>query len=594
MPNNRTDYAGIVEEIKNRNPIEDVISGYVTLKRSGNTLQGSCPFHSDRTPSFTVYPQTRSYYCFGCQASGDVITFVMKTENLDYIDAVRALASRSGISMPEDFNVGTKKGTSRQRILEINLEAAKFFRGALFDKNVGLRGRDYIAKRKLQSAVVKHFGLGYAPDSYSMLRDHLKSKGFTEKEMQDAFLCKKSEKTSQYYDVFRDRLIIPIIDTSGNIVAFGGRRIEDDKSPQKYINSSDTAAFKKSKTLFAMNFARHHCEEKLILCEGYLDVISMHAAGVENAVATLGTSVTSEHARMLKRYTKKVVLAYDSDPPGQAATERALRIMAEVDLDASVLMISGAKDPDEFISRYGADEFRKLVDSSESEFDFRVKKATANLDLSVPENKIKAMSEICDFISGIPSRIEREIYISQTAKRFQLTEESVKSDVVNAINRKKRASARKNREAFVNEKRGYGDRTNLDFVKYPRLAKLEESVIGLLFLKPEYFSQKIDGKPLTAEDFRSEFCRRLFAFFEENVNEGRFDAGYLNSEFNPDEVSRAFRLMNDRLLLDDNSPSVFAQLVREMRGESTIRTDDASLGDVDSIIELLNKKNKDK
>ena len=588
----RTDYTGIVEEIKNRNPIEEVISNYVTLKRSGNTLQGSCPFHSDRTPSFTVYPQTRSYFCFGCQASGDVITFVMKTENLDYIDAVRTLASRSGISLPEDVHIGTKKGTGRQRILEINLEAARFFRNALFDDKLGVRGRNYLSKRNLQSAVVKHFGLGYAPDSFDALKNHLSGKGFTEAEMRDAFLCKKSEKSSGSYDVFRDRLIIPIIDTSGNVIAFGGRRIDDDKSPQKYINSSDTAAFKKSKTLFALNFARHHCEEKIILCEGYLDVISMHAAGVENAVATLGTAVTQEHARMLKRYTKKVVLAYDSDGPGQAATERALKIMSEVDLDATVLVINGAKDPDEFINRYGADEFRKLIDSSEAAFEFRIKKAITNRDLNDTDDKIKALNEICDYISEVPSKVEREIYITQIANRFGISEESVKSDVNNAAKRKKRNAAKKSREAFVSEKRGYGDKANLDFVKFPKLAKLEESVIGLLLFKPEYISQKIDGSILEVSDFRSDYCRRLFEFFSENVQDGKFDVGYLNSEFEPEEVSRAFRLMHERALLDDNSPKVFEAIVREMRAERNKQVPEKSSDDVDSIIDILSKKNK--
>ena len=586
----RSDYSGIIEEIKNRNPIEDVISGYVTLKRSGNTLQGSCPFHSDKTPSFTVYPQTRSYYCFGCQASGDVITFVMKTENLDYVDAVHTLAARSGISMPEDMYFGNKKGTGRQRILEINLEAARYFRNVLYDVNLGKRGRDYLSKRNLQGAIVKHFGLGYAPDTFDMLRNHLKEKGFSEVEMQDAFLCKRSEKTSNYYDVFRDRLIIPIIDTSGNVIAFGGRRIDDDKSPQKYINSSDTAAFKKSKTLFALNFARHSCSEKMILCEGYLDVISMHAAGVENAVATLGTAVTEEHARILKRYTKKVVLAYDSDGPGQLATERALKIMSSVGLDAAVLTINGAKDPDEFINRYGADKFRTLVDSSKAGFDFRLDKAVTNRDMNDPDDKIKAVSEVCDFIAEVTSKVEREIYVSQVAKRFGLTEANVNDDVEKAIRRKKRSAAKKDREEFIKGKRGFGDRVNTDFAKFPRLAKLEESVIGILLLKPEYLTQAVDGKPLRADEFRSDYCKRLFEFIVDRSDNNVFEIGYLNGVFTEDETSKAFGLMTERMSLDDNSTEVFINLVKEMRSESSSFSNESTSGDIDSIISILNKK----
>ena len=591
MPGNaRVDYSGIIEEIKNRNPIEEFLSNYVTLKRSGNTYQGSCPFHSDRTPSFTVYPQTRSYYCFGCQAAGDVITFVMKTENLDYIDAIRTLAARSGISLPEDNFIESRRGTSRQRILEINLEAARYFRNALFDDRIGIRGREYIKKRNLQSAVVKHFGLGYAPDSFDMLRDHLKNCGYTDAELSDAFLCRKSEKTSKLYDVFRDRLMIPIIDTSGNIIAFGGRRIEDDKDPKKYINSSDTAAFKKTKTLFALNFARHHCAEKIILCEGYLDVISMHAAGVENAVATLGTAVTEEHARILKRYTQKVVLAYDSDGPGQKATERALKIMSSVDLDASVLTINGAKDPDEFINRYGADEFRKLVDESKTGFEFRLTKAAENRNINDPDEKIKAISEICDFISEVPSKVEQEIYISQVSKRFEVSQESIIDDIKKSVQRKKRSKNKKEREAFINEKRGYGDKANTDFVKFPRLAKLEESVIGLILYKPEYLSQKVDGSALCADDLSSDYCKRLFNFISDRIKDGKFDVGYLNSEFNEEETSKAFRLMNDRQILEDNSPKIYCDLVSEMRSEQNKGSNVSSNDEVDSILSILNKK----
>ena len=296
---------------------------------------------------------------------------------------------------------------------------------------------------------------------------------------------------------------------------------------------------------------------------------------------------------MLKRYTKKVVLAYDSDGPGQAATERALKIMSSVDLDASVLVINGAKDPDEFINRYGADEFRKLVDDSKAGFEFRISKAMENRDMNDPDEKIKAISEICDFISEVPSKVEREIYVSQVAKRFDVSKESVVADVDRSVRRKKRAEKKKSREAFVNEKRGYGDKANMDFVKFPRLAKLEESVIGIVLFKPEYIDQKIDGTLLSSDDFLSDYCKRIFEFISLKNAEGSFDIGYLNEDFNEAEIARAFKLMTDRQRLDDNSPKVFCDLVREMRSERNGRSEGSSENTVDSILSILNKKSND-
>lgn len=581
--------SGILEDIKFRNPIEDVVSSFVTLKKTGNTLKGLCPFHSERTPSFTVYPQTRSYYCFGCGAAGDVISFVMRSENLDYIDAVRALAERSGISLPEESGPSVRR-TGRRRVLEINLEAAKFFRAVLFDGTLGLRGMEYVGKRKIPTAIVRHFGLGYAPDSFEMLHNHLRSKGISDEEMQDAFLCKKSEKTSKYYDIFRDRLIFPIIDNSGNIIAFGGRILDSEKSPQKYLNTSDTPAFKKTRSLFALNFARNHCADSMIVCEGYMDVIAMHAAGFENSVATLGTAITSEHARLLKRYTKKVILAYDSDGAGQEATERAMRVLGEVGLDASVLSISGAKDPDEFITRYGADEFRKLLGDSRSVFGFRLQKAMQNRDMNNPEDKIRAVSEVCDFISEIPSKVEREIYISQTAGAFGVTEESVSSDVSKAFSRKRRKDARKRHDEFVTQKRGFGDRVNRDFAKFPKLARQEETVLGMVLFRPEYLVQTVDGSRLSPEDFRSDFCRRVFEFASENAGDGGFDISHLHQAFSEEETNRAYSLMTGRMLLNDNSADTFAENVRKLRSERRRSELSADEGDVGAILDILNSK----
>lgn len=578
----------IIEDIKFRCPIEDVISSYVTLKKAGNNYKGLCPFHSEKTPSFTVFPQTQSYYCFGCGAGGDVITFTMKNDNLDYADAVEALAARCGISLPHDEkNINT--GTGRSRILEMNLEAAKFFRSMLFDERIGAPAREYVQKRELSGAVVKHFGLGYAPDSFDALRNHLKNKGFSYEEMQDAFLCKRSEKSGNYFDLFRGRLMFPIIDNSGNIIAFGGRVLDDSKP--KYLNTSDTAAFKKSKNLFALNFARHHCAEKLIVCEGYMDVIAMHAAGFENAVATLGTAITSEHARMLKKYTKKVILSYDSDKAGQNATEKAIRLLSEVGLETGILVMNGAKDPDEFIKKFGREKFRELIDGSRTRFDYRMESLLNEHDISNDAEKIKALSELCSYIAAIPSKVEREIYISRAAEKFSVSKESITQDVNSAIRKNARYTVKKRREDLSRERSGMSDRVNPDFVRHPKLGKLEETVLGLVLFMNEYISVPVDGQILTVDDFSNDYCRRLFGFVKDKYDTGDFSMSMLPEAFNESEVSKAYGLMTARMELDSNSQEVFAENVKAMRAEKLKNKSD--VGDsIENIRNILDAKNQ--
>ena len=310
-----------IQEVVDRTDIEELIGRYVTLKRGGSNLLGLCPFHSEKTPSFTVSPSKKMFFCFGCHAGGSAITFVQKMENLDFAEAVEELAERAGLPLPKvSADASRDQGVSKKRVLEMNIEAAKFYRACLFDPQIGAEGMAYFQKnRRMSVATIKHFGLGYAPNDFFMLTNHMKRLGYTEEELIAACLCGKSQKTGRAYDYFRNRVMFPIIDTSGNVVAFGGRVMDDSKP--KYLNSSDTPAFKKSKNLFALNFAKHSCAEQMILCEGYMDVIALHAAGFEFAVATLGTAITPEHARMFSKYTKKVIISYDSDEAGQNAAK---------------------------------------------------------------------------------------------------------------------------------------------------------------------------------------------------------------------------------------------------------------------------------
>ena len=351
-----------IEEILIRTDIQTLIGGYVSLKRASATLKGLCPFHSEKSPSFTVYPANNSFYCFGCGAGGDQISFIMRMEHLDYPDAIEFLAKRAGITIVDD---NTKQYTNqpridKKRIYDMNRDAARFFNECLFANNPDSKAAlSYFTNdRKLSLATIKHFGLGYAPNSFDVFSKHMLAKGYTYDELVAGFLCGKSER-GHYYDAFRNRVMFPIIDVSGNVIAFGGRVMDDSKP--KYKNSSDTPVFKKLRNLFALNFARHSCEEALILCEGYMDVIALHAVGITNAVATLGTAITSEQARVMSRYTKRVIISYDSDEAGVKAAKRAMKLLEEVGLEVNVLSVPGAKDPDEYIKKFGVDKFKQVI-----------------------------------------------------------------------------------------------------------------------------------------------------------------------------------------------------------------------------------------
>ena len=398
-----------IDEIIRRNDIEDVVSSYVTLKRAGSNRNGLCPFHSEKTASFTVFPATSSFYCFGCGAGGNVITFIQKIENLDYVDAVEFLAARVGMTVPRDDRAYERPLVTRKRVYEMNLEAAKFFRSCLFDPTLGGAGLAYLTeKRGLSGAVIKHFGLGFAPADGTALYRHMKEAGYDDAELITAFLCGKRQDGSRVYDMFRNRIMFPVIDTAGSIVAFGGR-VMDDSNP-KYLNSADTPGFKKSRVLFGLNYARQHCAEEMIVCEGYMDTIAIQAAGFPNAVATLGTAITPDHARLLARYTKRVILNYDSDEAGQRAADKAMHLLDEVGLPVRVLKLTGAKDADEFIRKFGSDAFRDLLGKSDTAFDFKMEKVLSKYDVGTADGKLRAARELVVLIAETPSSVARELY----------------------------------------------------------------------------------------------------------------------------------------------------------------------------------------
>ena len=574
----------IVEEIKFRSDIEDVIGSYVVLKNAGSNFNGLCPFHNEKTPSFTVFRATKSVYCFGCGAGGDVITFIMKAENLSYTQALEFLAKRAGVTIPLSPEQ-EREGIRRERLLAMNRDAAKFFHSALNDEAIGKPAKEYLfEKRGLSKAIVKRFGLGYAPNSFNALGDHLKKLGYTDEEMVTNFLCGISKKSGKSFDMFRNRVMFPIIDVSGNVIAFGGRVLDD--STPKYLNSSDTPVFKKSRNLFALNYAKANAAERLILCEGYMDVIALHAAGFENAVATLGTAITPEQARIMAKYTKKVVVSYDSDDAGQRAATKALSLLSEVGIEASVLKVIGAKDPDEFIRKNGDKgqvKFKHLLENSESRFDFRLESIIKKYDLAVPDQKIRACSEVCDMLADIYSSVERELACTAAAKRLNVTRESLAVDTERAVRRKSRENNREAKRKIMIQTAGFGDRINTDAAKNKAAASAEDAILGLMLLFPEYTLKIKKGElGLCENDFFTDFNKRIFNKIIELTDEtGHFEFGALGESFNPDEMGRITELRIRREKLSVNSEEILKDSIAKLKNETA---GEDRLSDIEKIL----------
>ena len=572
-----------IEEIKYRNKIEDVISSYVNLKRAGSNYQGVCPFHSEKTPSFTVFPNTETFHCFGCGAGGDVISFIMRAENLEYPGAIEFLAKRAGLQMPDTEENG--ETVKRARFYEMNREAARFFNRCLSLPEAE-EARKYLASRGLSGAAVKRFGLGFAPNSFDALRNHMHNLGYNDEELRVAFLCGKSERTGKYFDYFRGRIIFPIIDNFSNVVAFGGRALGDGKP--KYLNSSDTPVFKKSRNLFALNFARNACAESLILCEGYMDVIAVNMAGFPNAVATLGTALTTEQARIMAKYTKKVILSYDSDDAGVAAAKRAIPILTEAGLEVKMLRIEGAKDPDEFIRKFGSVRFKTLLDDSRNKMDYLCDAILKKYNILIPEEKTKAAAELCGILCEIYSDVEREIYLMRICERISVDPKNMKRDVERQMRHRQKKETEEIKRKIVSDSLGYGDRVNRDFVKNAKAARAEEAILGILLLRPEFAAEIRKGKiPLSEDDFITEFGKRVFAALLSF--EGRSDIGILSETFTQDEISRIVKMQVDRNKLTKNDISVLQDHIRTLKSESAYRPSGDALDDIKN---LINKKKK--
>ncbi len=589
-----------IQELKMRNPIDDVVGRYVELKRAGRNLVGRCPFHSEKTPSFTVFSD--NFHCFGCSAGGDVITFVMRMENLDYKDAIQFLADRCGMTVPQsDYSLiqgNSRKGLSRESAFAMNKLAAKIFHENL-KSDKGVKAREYLFSRGLDAQTITRFGLGFALDDFTYLLNKLTKEGYTVSEIHENFLCGLSQKSNKPYDLFRNRIMFPIIDTSGNIVAFGGRVMDDSKP--KYLNSSDTCVFRKSKNLFALNFAKDILlgnvqselvkSGEIILCEGYMDVIAMHKAGFSNAVATLGTAITSEHARIVSRYAKKAYLAYDSDEAGKKAADKAISLLTQVGIDCKVIKISGAKDPDEYIKKFGSASFAKLLDSSSGQVDYKLNGILSKYNINNPDEKLKALNEAAEMLSKIELDIERDVYVQRLSKITEISQDSIKNQI-NIIRRKTKRSFAKSRMTEVqNKTMRFNDKINSEAVLSPQGAEIEERILGILILFPEFIST---CSSITPDDFITGFNRRVFEKLTDLYKNEITDISQLNGFFSPEEMSRIYEMKYKRETLNTNGISALNEQIESLKKvkikESAKKNKIDSDEELISVIDSLRKQ----
>lgn len=499
-----------LQELKMKTDIEDVISTYVTLKRRGATLVGLCPFHNEKTPSFTVYPATQSFYCFGCGAGGDAITFLKKIENLDYLDAVKTLAQRAGLQMPQEgFDDSLSK--RRRRILEMNREAARFYHSVLLSPE-GKVGYDYYIGRALSAATINHFGLGFAPNQWDALLKYMRAKGYQPAELVDAGLARKGQKG--YYDNFRNRVMTPIIDVRGNVIAFGGRVLDDSKP--KYINTGDTLVYKKTNELFALNFAKDSKEDALILCEGYMDVIAMHQAGFTNAVAGCGTALTTEQVRLISRYAKEVILTYDADEAGQKALQKAMTLFDQTDVKVRIPALVGGKDPDEIIRTYGRDKFKGMLEGASNETEFRLLALRRQYNLATTQGKIDFIGGALQILATLPP-VEQDLYVSRLSEELGVERQNMKVQLQDLVVRQGNRREKREFNRIVQENMRKAARETMATDASLRKLRAEDRLISLLLRYPDCsrLCKDFDPQWLTPG-----FAQRVFTLILQRLENG--------------------------------------------------------------------------
>ncbi len=530
-----------LQELLSRSDIESVVSSYVRLKRRGRNLVGLCPFHGEKTPSFNLYPETASFYCFGCGAGGDVITFIKKIENLDYLDAVKFLADRAGMAMPENRE-NNAASRLRLRILEANREAARFYHTCLYAPE-GRAGLDYYHARGYSDGTIRHFGLGYAPDGFDHLRDHLRKKGFHDEELTAAWLCGRGRNNPNHlYDMFRNRVMIPIIDIRGGVIAFGGRVL--DQSKPKYLNSGETLVFKKTNNLFALNFAKAAGGRQLILCEGYMDVIALHQAGFTNAVAALGTSFTADHARLIARYADEVILIFDSDAAGQKGAQRAIGLLRDTGVHIRVVTVPDGKDPDEFIRKNGPERFKLLLEKSANDVEYRLMELGRRHILTTADGRVAYLREAAQILAELQNPVERDVYAGRLAGELSVSKDALLDQVRYWTEKRRKQHKGKQMIQIVRKAEGLVKKANPEASAHVRAASAEEALLGLLLLNPDLLPES--RRLLAPEDVVTTFNRELYSRLLERQESGQpVELGFLSEDLDEEGMGYVSRMVRD-------------------------------------------------
>ena len=566
----------LIDDIKNSNDIVDIISQYVTLKRSGRNFFGVCPFHREKTPSFSVSPDKQIFHCFGCGAGGNVIHFISKIENVDFKESLEILAERAGITLPTiDNSFDSKKQQLKEKVYEINKEAAIYYHETLY-KEISKPAQEYVKKRKLDNRTLKDYTIGYAPNN-SNLYKFLKGKGFTDEEILASDLVNKVG--NNFVDRFRNRLIFPIQDVRNRYIAFGGRVL--DNSLPKYINSPENIVYSKARNLYGLNVAKKTKLEKLIIVEGYMDVVSLHQRGIENVVASCGTALTESQGRLLRKYAEKIIISYDSDGAGQAATLRGLEILSNLGCDIRILQMEGAKDPDEYVIKYGNGRFNNLVDKAISLVEFKVKVLKKDLDLDNVNDKIKFLNEIAKLLSTVDNRMEQEVYIDTISREYNISKEAIYAEI-------NKLSYSKNQGKKILESNYKKNNIIKKKETLPEnLVKRESMIIGILLNgKLQVYEQIKDI--LSPEDFRKEENKEIMKKLYEEFEKGNSNISNLLENFNGNEeiISILTGLMADDYEIKDDKKAIEDLINNYKKERLTNRKKE--------IIEYLNSENIDK
>ena len=557
-----------LDELAARNPIEEVVGQYVNLKRSGSNLFGLCPFHGEKTPSFSVAPDKGIYYCFGCHKGGGVINFEMEIEGLSYPDAVRALAQRVGMEVPDDEEYQSRY-RKQERLWALAKEAARFFVTQLYAPT-GAEGLRYAQSRGMSKGTLTRFGIGFAPDSWDSLCKAMRAKGYTDEELKDAGLVSVSQKNGNIFDRFRNRLMFPIIDVRGNVIGFGGRVM--DNSTPKYLNSPETEIFNKRKNLFALNVAKKTKLGYLILVEGYMDAIALHQYGFDCAVASLGTSLTEEHAVLLSRYTEQVVLIYDGDEAGQNATRRAIPMLERAGLQVKVLQMRDAKDPDEFLKKFGADRFKLLLEESSNRVEYQLRAIQKKYDLNVDEDRVKFISEAAELVSSLGNAVQREIYGNRVAEVGKISPDAMKIEVNKAF--KRRQYREKRKQERIDLAPAVAAQPKSRTIRYDnvRSAMAEEIVLAQCLSDAAMIAETEGLKP---EEFSSPLLGRVFEQLQQQSRQGMVPSVAGLTDFTGEEMAHiAGILQRNPGPVSEQAMRDSIQVIRQMHEFKTADTKD--------------------